>query len=556
MKEPMCNYVIKVPGSSNYQFRRKIPQELISHYNKKEIKKSLRTSDRREAERLSRIEASKLDVEWESIRQSLLPTNNLKPAVGKVISSDNQGSESTRAKYIGDDIWNREAKQVTAAVTASFPVRDVQDVETASYRVLLQVRALSRLAVTHGLLEEYLANVRLIVAEREERLNTGNTSLFGSESYEALDVSEAMRNGHLAFLNGTGPTVWFNPAQLKTDSANYKTANAEAAVSLIALVDKWEGEGKRNQKTVDMYNRTVTRFRDLVGTMCIQDIKRLDVVRFKDELMKSSQTAVNTNKQLVVVNTLLNYAKANALIDTNPASGVSIKVVKQEKPRVAFDAQALNAIFSSPVYSDNQRPKAGAGEAAYWLPLLALFTGARIEELGQLHPTDVMEETYYDEEGNAETAWVIRIRHSEEAGQGVKNFGSNRRVPIHSELVRLGFLSYALAAQAEGRYRIFDKLVADKYGTETAQFSKWFGRYLRMTCGVVDKRMTFHSFRHAFKDFCRLAGIDVGDRLTGHVTGAVGDSYGADFYPLHPLVNAIKRFRVLGVDISKLEPVT
>ena len=30
-------------------------------------------------------------------------------------------------------------------------------------------------------------------------------------------------------------------------------------------------------------------------------------------------------------------------------------------------------------------------EAAYWLPLLALYTGARLEELGQLRKKDIKE---------------------------------------------------------------------------------------------------------------------------------------------------------------------
>ncbi|MCP1573181.1 hypothetical protein J2S30_001560 [Herbaspirillum rubrisubalbicans] len=65
----MCTHLLKIAGSSSYYFRRKIPEDLIAHYNKKEIKKSLRTSDRREAERLARIEGSKLDDEFASLRK-------------------------------------------------------------------------------------------------------------------------------------------------------------------------------------------------------------------------------------------------------------------------------------------------------------------------------------------------------------------------------------------------------------------------------------------------------------------------------------------------------
>lgn len=33
--------------------------------------------------------------------------------------------------------------------------------------------------------------------------------------------------------------------------------------------------------------------------------------------------------------------------------------------------------------------------------------------------------------------------------------------------------------------------------------SKWFSRYLRRVCGVVDDRVVFHSFRHSFKHYAR-----------------------------------------------------
>jgi hypothetical protein len=55
MKSLRVTAFSKPAGSNNYQFRRKIPQDLIPHLSKKEIKKFLSTSERREAEKCSRI---------------------------------------------------------------------------------------------------------------------------------------------------------------------------------------------------------------------------------------------------------------------------------------------------------------------------------------------------------------------------------------------------------------------------------------------------------------------------------------------------------------------
>jgi hypothetical protein len=69
------------------------------------------------------------------------------------------------------------------------------------------------------------------------------------------------------------------------------------------------------------------------------------------------------------------------------------------------------------------------------------------------------------------------------AGQAMKNAGSRRRFPIHSELIRLGFVQYALSAK--GRDSIFDKLPPDVVGDESGNWSKWFGGYLRKKAGVT-----------------------------------------------------------------------
>jgi len=224
---------------------------------------------------------------------------------------------------------------------------------------------------------------------------------------------------------------------------------------------------------------------------------------------------------------IFNYACDNDIMPVNPAAKIRVTDKRRAKDkRREFDTSALNAIFTSPVYTEGYRPVAGAGEAAYWLPLLALFTGARIEELAQLRPEDVYEESYADGQGAECRAWVLRITGNLSEGQEIKTESSERRVPLHSELLRLGFVEFALAAK--GQARIFDKLRSDADGKESGNYSKWFSRYLRGQCKVTDERMVFHSFRHTFKHLARLAGVptEVHNALTGHVTGDVADNYG------------------------------
>ncbi|MGG1947056.1 site-specific integrase [Trinickia sp. NRRL B-1857] len=233
--------------------------------------------------------------------------------------------------------------------------------------------------------------------------------------------------------------------------------------------------------------------------------------------------------------TLMKFAYENALVPV-PLPRVSVVVKRAEKARISFDAATLTTIFSSPIYTEGLRPIRGAGEAAYWVPLLAAFTGARVEELCQLAPDDVFKESGH---------WCVRFVQDAERGQRVKNAGSVRRIPLHAELIRLGFVDFARSQ--EDKPRLFD-LKADRHGRVSPTWAKWFSEYLRRVCKVTDPRMTFHSFRHTFKDACRAGGVDrdVSDALTGHSDGSASSGYGAEFYPLAPLVKAIANIRISG----------
>ena len=89
---------------------------------------------------------------------------------------------------------------------------------------------------------------------------------------------------------------------------------------------------------------------------------------------------------------------------------------------------------------------------------------------------------------------------------------------------------------------LFPELVADHDGRRSANFSKWFQRYLRDKngLGIEDPAIVFHSFRHTFKTFCRAASIneEVSDALTGHAPTSVGRSYGE--MPLSRLFPAVQ----------------
>lgn len=267
------------------------------------------------------------------------------------------------------------------------------------------------------------------------------------------------------------------------------------------------------------------------------DLQRSDIAAYRDKLITSGLARVTVSKRVGFISTLLQTAYDAGLLSQNVARGIRIPKPRiPEIPRRSFTAQELRRIFTSPVYAQKSRPRACGGEAAAWVPLIALATGGRLEEICHLRVDDI----FIDDEHGA----MLRICDDAE-GQSLKNASSRRTLPIHPEPIHAGLLDYQEAVQERGHEWLFPELEPDHDGRRGGNFGKWFSRYLRSSsgCCILDKRVVFHSFRHTYKTLCREVGLpeEIHDALTGHAGQTVGRSYG--HMPLSALVEAVARIR-------------
>ena len=95
--------------------------------------------------------------------------------------------------------------------------------------------------------------------------------------------------------------------------------------------------------------------------------------------------------RLVWVKTLLRYAhKELELIPRQPWEGLDIQVSK-EQTRRAWRDEELQQLFGQQLFTKYDTPKGckSGSDAAYWIPLIGLYTGARIGELAQLRADDI-----------------------------------------------------------------------------------------------------------------------------------------------------------------------
>ncbi len=162
----------------------------------------------------------------------------------------------------------------------------------------------------------------------------------------------------------------------------------------------------------------------------------------------------------------------------------------------------LPALLCSRIYRERLKDP---GNPLFWCPLLALLAGLREEEALQLRAEDFM-----SEDG---VAYLV-VRQG--VGQRVKSRQGRRRVPIHSELIRLGLLR--LVAM-RGRGRLFPGVVRGKSrGTLSETFTKTFGTYL-MREKIKASGLDFHALRGDFNTQMANAAVPVPRGVRGVLCG-------------------------------------
>jgi integrase len=182
--------------------------------------------------------------------------------------------------------------------------------------------------------------------------------------------------------------------------------------------------------------------------------------------------------------------------------------VPDPRPRKLWKINHLNELFATPLWAGTRsrfedvtkRHEPGPQihiDAYWWLPIIALWTGARLEEMAQLHAEDLQ----------FDMNQLPYIRIHDQGPRRLKNKNSIRNVPVHPFLEELGFLS--LFEKNKGT-RIFPEL--RKHGRPPKVGGLYSGHFTdyRKAVNLYEELRDFHSFRRTFITTMRLkAKVDI-----------------------------------------------
>ncbi len=169
-----------------------------------------------------------------------------------------------------------------------------------------------------------------------------------------------------------------------------------------------------------------------------------------------------------------------------------------------------------------------------WIIYLGIYTGARRGELAQLRKNDI--------KLDKETGRYYLLITDEHENQKLKTDNAKRKIPLHPELIKAGFIDHVNGCKE----KVFEEIL------NANQVTAWMPRHLEklkiQRTNELGHMRSFHSIRHTFITKC-MSESDVNINLLQQIVGHEISSFGitsnythkvTDIKNLLPIIDAFK----------------
>ncbi len=485
-----ASYLSKNPYS--YCFRIKIPKDLLTTISRKELRYSLKTGNLSKAKTMARLLAGQIQLLFRKIRRGMNLTNEqilhmIKNYRDKLFQEYNQPVMYCQdTKSWPEDQTEIEVQYLDGKIRYTkekVNLCDYSEVEAVVDKLLaeegISKKEINKKSVKYSKLCSGILRSQIDSDEHDlKRLATGKFS---------DDIENVFKEGLSVSL------------ALPQQDSNKEPGKPSKTISQV--MDDYFKEGdtekKWTEKTRGEVESSMNLLVEFFGDVPIDSITRAMMLEYQKALwklppnmtkskkyknktihevlgMKPEETikAHTYNKYMGRAITLFDFAVNNENMDKNPAIGLKMKINKRNADaREIFDKADLVNIFNSDQYLSDTFKK----PYQFWIPVMALYTGARLNEIAQLYLSDFQQ---------YEGVWCININEDSE-DKRLKNLASNRLVPLHPFLVEdLGIIERVEKLKQKGAKRFFPELPSgrDGYGKNV---SRWFNDGYKQSVGIT-----------------------------------------------------------------------
>jgi integrase len=489
-------------GSQNWHCRRAGPKDLVEVIGKREIWRSLRTPDKHTAKRKVRRVEADIDLLFDRARAQATPASVNEVPEDALLRITRETFRSELARF-DQDIRERPEQLV-----------ELLDYEADD--------------LVHGLTTGTWHNH--ILEEIQERLAKAGYVLKGGTDWRAVQLLARAMVAAYSTASAHASGDWSFTYGDRLVTADLAPAGAAQGLTLRELIARFRGDPARagmHAKSAQQYNTALRTLQEVVGRDTPANaVTREDCRQVRQRLIDKGLQASTISGYMTHVSTLMSWAQKEEYVDRNPARGLALKSGPHARDlKHPFSEAQLRRIFSARDWRDAKKND----PAIYFIPLTSLYGGLRITEACQLLTTDVRLQ---------ENIWIISVEPG--PGKKLKSRAAQRIVPVHPDLIRLGFIEYA-RSRPEGQ--LFD-LPTDSLAGPGGAFGKRFARFLKRV-NADEPRTSFHSFRHVWRDMLKNAHVP--EELAREVGGWSGRGASSLYGQGHSVA-------VLYEQICKLQP--
>ena len=475
-------YVVPRSGSSSWYYREAVPSDveaiMTARTGRKpsDAMKSLRTTDKREAERRVVAVRARQHELWDEIRASSAGVPNML-TVGEMIelltSHVYQGFIRMQSLRVREHVTTTGAdfsriaseKLRKRAQVALLPLPDdMREMERLAAAVSRK-QCWSIVPGDGAQCERWVELVALV---------TKAVQIARSDLADLLDEKDAITE-HAAVVERLGGNRASQP----------RAATDEDIMSLCAVYERERPQEGKRADTLIAERKIIAHFAKFVGESTavtaiarsyIRDFKRAlsdvphkwstreelkgmqlaDAAKTWTAIGGATRSVTTVNREVSAVSAFFSRLKDNAYVEENVALGFRTRIDKSKNKFPPYSAVELRTLFSSPLFVGcNTKKEHLPGDEhirdwRYWLPLCALYSGARAGEIAQLECSDVRE---------LEGVWIFDFKEEGEgSAKRPKNKSSRRIVPVHDALIAFDLIDHVQRQAKKGHRLVFDNL--------------------------------------------------------------------------------------------------
>jgi len=477
-----------------YYIRLRIPADVRKHFPSAEFHRSLKTKDFAEARRRVRLWLHKLESVFSEIRRGALTTTEIATLV-----------RAFYAETLDSNLVTHVAKMENIVRVNNHEAADL-----CERFIKLDTKALKEDALDSikPRVERFLGR-NIAQLEKDSPLYLHICRLFLAARIKAFEVLRDRSNGEYDNLHDQ-----LNALLFQTDDAPVRpmasvAGPAEDGEKIAEVLDLYKRDhlssGKWTDKTLHEMEDSLGLFLEISGNRNIREYAFEDFLTWKERLtllpknrskspkyrgktttellgmtipVKDRLGITTVNKHLGRISSFFGWATKRRYVTVNYADGLCLsKSQREHEERECYDQGDLERLIME-LPRDPQYPE------RYWVPLIALHQGMRLDEVCQLYVSDIV---------NVDGKPCFNIS-DEKPGQKLKNKASKRVIPLHPKLVSLGLLRYVEMLKSRQVERLWPRLKRGKNGYSSA-LANWYQTFNRAKITQNPKRV-FHSSRH------------------------------------------------------------